>query len=111
MGLCDGNLVVIDEIHTPDSSRYWVAEGSEERFQRGEDQRMLDKENIRQWLIQEHGFSGQGKPPPLTDDVRVMLARTYVSLYERLTGQEFRSEVGSVEARILRNLAARGYAG
>jgi phosphoribosylaminoimidazole-succinocarboxamide synthase len=111
MGLCDGKLVVIDEIHTPDSSRYWVADGSEERFRRGEDQRMLDKENIRQWLIQEHGFSGQGKPPPLTDDVRVMLARTYVSLYERLTGQEFRSEVGSVEARILRNLAARGYAG
>ncbi len=111
MGLFDSKLVVIDEIHTPDSSRYWVAEGSEERFRRGEDQRMLDKENIRQWLIQEHGFSGQGKPPPLTDDVRVMLARTYVSLYERLTGQEFRSEVGSVEARILRNLAARGYAG
>jgi phosphoribosylaminoimidazole-succinocarboxamide synthase len=111
MGMFDNELVVIDEIHTPDSSRYWVADGSEERFQRGEDQRMLDKENIRQWLIQEHGFSGQGKPPPLTDDVRVMLARTYVSLYERLTGQKFRSQVGSVEARILGNLAARGYAG
>ena len=109
MGTADGKLLVIDEIHTPDSSRYWMAEGSEERFRRGEDQRMLDKENIRQWLIQEHGFSGQGKPPPLTDEVRIMLSRTYLSLYERLTGEEFRSQVGSVEERIRRNLAAAGY--
>jgi phosphoribosylaminoimidazole-succinocarboxamide synthase len=109
MGTADGKLVVIDEIHTPDSSRYWIAQGSEERFQRGEDQRMLDKENIRQWLIQEHGFSGQGKPPPLTDEVRISLARTYVNLYELLTGDTFHAEVGSVEERIKRNLAARGY--
>jgi len=109
MGTCDGTLVVIDEIHTPDSSRYWIADGSEQRFQRGEDQRMLDKENIRQWLIQTHGFSGQGKPPPLTDDVRISLARTYVNLYELLTGETFRAEVGSVEERIKRNLAAKGY--
>jgi len=103
------SLVVIDEIHTPDSSRYWIAQGSEERFQRGQDQRMLDKENIRQWLIQEHGFSGQGQPPPLTDEVRISLARTYLSLYELLTGETFRAEVGSVEERIKRNLSAKGY--
>jgi phosphoribosylaminoimidazole-succinocarboxamide synthase len=109
MGTVDGKLVVIDEIHTPDSSRYWIAEGSEERFAKGQEQRMLDKENIRQWLIQEHGFSGQGTPPPLTDEVRVMLARTYVNLYERLTGETFTSEIGSVEERIKRNLGARGY--
>jgi phosphoribosylaminoimidazole-succinocarboxamide synthase len=70
---------------------------------------MLDKENIRQWLIQERGFSGQGAPPPLTDEVRVMLARTYVNLFERLTGETFRSEVGSVAERIERNLRAKGY--
>jgi phosphoribosylaminoimidazole-succinocarboxamide synthase len=104
-------LVVIDEIHTPDSSRYWIADGSEERFRRGEEQRMLDKENIRQWLIQEHGFSGQGTPPPLTDEVRISLARTYVNLYELLTGQQFQAEPGSVEQRIQRNLSARGYLG
>ncbi len=109
MGVADGRLVVIDEIHTPDSSRYWIAEGAEERFARGEEQRMLDKENIRQWLIQEHGFSGQGTPPPLTDEVRVSLARTYVNLFEQLTGQPFQAEAGSVEQRIQRNLAARGY--
>jgi len=109
MGIADGKLVVIDEIHTPDSSRYWIAEGAEERFARGEEQRMLDKENIRQWLIQERGYSGQGAPPPLTDEVRISLARTYVNLYERLTGQPFQAEAGSVQARIARNLSARGY--
>ena len=70
MGTVDGKLVVIDEIHTPDSSRYWVADGYADRQRKGQDQEMLDKENIRQWLIKEHGFSGHGKPPPLTDEVR-----------------------------------------
>jgi phosphoribosylaminoimidazole-succinocarboxamide synthase len=109
MGIADGKLVVIDEIHTPDSSRYWVADGYEDRFARGEDQAMLDKENIRQWLIKEHGFSGHGTPPPLTDEVRVMLARKYIEVYERLTGETFTSGVGSVAERIERNLRAKGY--
>jgi phosphoribosylaminoimidazole-succinocarboxamide synthase len=109
MGIADGKLVVIDEIHTPDSSRYWVAKGYEERFAKGVDQEMLDKENIRQWLIKEHGFSGHGKPPPLTDEVRVMLARKYIEVFERLTGQAFTSEGGSVAARIEKSLKAKGY--
>jgi phosphoribosylaminoimidazole-succinocarboxamide synthase len=109
MGIVDGKVVVIDEIHTPDSSRYWVSGPYAERFAKGEDQEMLDKENIRQWLIKEHGFSGHGKPPPLTDEVRVMLARKYVDVYERLTGETFTSAVGSVAERIKRNLAAKGY--
>jgi phosphoribosylaminoimidazole-succinocarboxamide synthase len=86
-----------------------VAEGYEERLDRGEDQQMLDKENIRQWLIREHGFSGQGKPPPLTDDVRVMLASKYIEVFEKLTGQSFESAVGSVADRIRASLKARGY--
>ncbi|HEY6003976.1 MAG TPA: phosphoribosylaminoimidazolesuccinocarboxamide synthase [Anaeromyxobacter sp.] len=109
MGLADGHLVVIDEIHTPDSSRYWIADGYEARFAKGQDQEMLDKENIRQWLIKEHGFSGHGKPPPLTDDVRVMLARKYIEVFERLTGETFTSATGSVEERIQRNLKSKGY--
>jgi phosphoribosylaminoimidazole-succinocarboxamide synthase len=109
MGIADGKLVVIDEIHTPDSSRYWVASGYEERLARAQDQEMLDKENIRQWLIREHGFSGHGKPPPLTDDVRVMLARKYIEVFERLTGQTFDSKVGSVAERIRANLKAKKY--
>jgi phosphoribosylaminoimidazole-succinocarboxamide synthase len=109
MGIADGKLVVIDEIHTPDSSRYWVADGYERRFAAGQDQEMLDKENIRQWLIKEHGFSGHGTPPALTDEVRIMLARKYLEVFERLTGEVFTSEVGSVAARIERNLKAKGY--
>jgi phosphoribosylaminoimidazole-succinocarboxamide synthase len=109
MGIVDGRLVVIDEIHTPDSSRYWVADGYADRFARGAEQEMLDKENIRQWLIKEHGFSGHGKPPPLTDEVRVMLARKYIEAYERLTGETFTSAVGSVAERIERNLKAKKY--
>jgi phosphoribosylaminoimidazole-succinocarboxamide synthase len=109
MGIADGRLVVIDEIHTPDSSRYWIADGYEQRFAKGEDQRMLDKENIRQWLIKEHGFSGHGKPPALTDEVRCMLARKYIEVFELLTGETFESETGSVAARIEKNLRAKGY--
>ena len=109
MGIADGELIVIDEIHTPDSSRYWVAQGYDERFARGAEQEMLDKENIRQWLIREHGFSGHGRPPPLDDEVRVMLARKYVEVFEQLTGKAFASEVGSVAERIRANLQARGY--
>jgi phosphoribosylaminoimidazole-succinocarboxamide synthase len=105
----DGKLMVIDEIHTPDSSRYWVEGTYEARFSRGEEPEMLDKENIRQWLIKEHGFSGHGTPPALTDDVRVMLATKYIDVFERLTGETFASQVGSVEERIRRNLAAAGY--
>ena len=104
-----GKLMVIDEIHTPDSSRYWIADGYAERYAAGKDQDMLDKENIRQWLIREHGFSGHGRPPPLSDDVRVMLARKYIEVFEKLTGETFTSEVGSVAERIQRNLRARGY--
>jgi phosphoribosylaminoimidazole-succinocarboxamide synthase len=109
MGIADGKLTVIDEIHTPDSSRYWVEGSYAERFARGDEPEMLDKENIRQWLIKEHGFSGHGTPPPLTDDVRVMLATKYIDVYERLTGQTFESETGDVEQRIRRNLGAAGY--
>ena len=109
MGIADGNLVVIDEIHTPDSSRYWMASGYDRRYAAGEDQEMLDKENIRQWLIKEHGFSGHGKPPALTDEVRMMLARKYIEVFELLTGEKFESVVGSVDDRIRRNLPAKGY--
>jgi hypothetical protein len=62
-GKVGDDLYVIDEIHTPDSSRYWVADEYEARFAKGEDQRMLDKENIRQWLIRERNFQGHGTPP------------------------------------------------
>ena len=104
-----GGLELMDEIHTPDSSRYWIAEGSEERQARGEDQRMLDKEFLRQWLIRERGYQGDGPLPQITDEIRVQLASRYAELHERLTGEAARLEVGDVRARIERSLRAAGY--
>lgn len=105
-GLIGDELVVIDEMHTPDSSRFWLTEGSVERQQRGEAQQMLDKENLRQWLITERNFSGQGVPPPIPDEVRVMLADKYLTAWERITGETFKLEVGDVRARLEKNLRA-----
>ncbi len=105
-GLIGSELVVIDEMHTPDSSRFWVAEGAAERFARGEAQQMLDKENLRQWLIAERGFSGHGAPPAIPDAVRVMLADKYLTAFERITGTTFPLEVGDVRARLEKNLKA-----
>ena len=68
---------------------------------------MLDKENIRQWLI-DRGFSGEGTPPPLTDEIRVILAECYIELYNQLTGKEFNSVVGDVRTRIETNLEKAG---
>src|SRR5438105_5277864 len=104
-----GKIWVIDEIHTPDSSRYWIAEGSEERFNRGEDQRMLDKEFIRQWLIKERGYQGEGPVPQIPDEVRAQLAGRYAELVEKLTGEEPELKVGDTRARIESALRARGY--
>ena len=107
-GIVDGELIVIDEIHTPDSSRYWVSEEYETRFKNGESQLMLDKENIRQWLI-EKGFSGEGVPPELSEEIRITLAERYVELYRKLTGKQFDPEVGDVKSRIIKNLESAGY--
>ncbi len=110
-GLIGDELVLIDELHTPDSSRFWVLEGSAERLARGEPQQMLDKENLRQWLITERGFSGHGAPPTIPDEVRVMLAQKYLTAWERITGRTFTLQVGDVSARLTKNLKAAGLLG
>ena len=107
-GIVDDELIVIDEIHTPDSSRFWVKSEYEERFAAGESQKMLDKENIRQWLI-DQGFSGEGTPPKLSDEIRISLAEHYMELYKVLLGKEFIPELGDVEERVVRNLNKYGY--
>jgi len=104
-----GKIFLIDEIHTPDSSRYWIADGSEQRFAKGEDQKMLDKEFFRQWLIRERGYQGDGPLPAIPDAVRAELAGKYVELAEKLTGEEPRLEVGDTRARIERALRAKKY--
>lgn len=102
-GIYDGELIVIDEIHTPDSSRYWIKDEYQKRFEKNINQKMLDKENIRQWLI-ERGFKGEGVPPKLSDDIRVYLSEKYIELYKRLTGKEFVPSTGDVKSRITNSL-------
>jgi phosphoribosylaminoimidazole-succinocarboxamide synthase len=104
-----GQLWVIDEIHTADSSRYWIAQGNEDRFKRGEDQKMLDKEFFRQWLIRERNYKGEGPLPDIPDEVRAELAGKYVELAQTLTGDAPRLLVGDTRARIERSLKNRGY--
>ncbi len=99
-----GKIVLIDEIHTPDSSRFWFADEYEKRFAAGEEQKKIDKEYLREWLA-ARGFRGDGEVPPIPDDVRVETARRYIEAYELITGREFVAEVGPVEERIKKNLA------
>ena len=102
-GIYNDELIVIDEIHTPDSSRYWIKDTYYENYEKGVSQNMLDKENIRQWLI-EQGFKGEGTPPELTDDIRILLSEKYIELYKKLTGKDFAPYIGDVKSRILNNL-------
>jgi phosphoribosylaminoimidazole-succinocarboxamide synthase len=99
-----GALVVADEIHTPDSSRYWYADGYEAAMSRGEDPRPLDKEYVRRWLVSERNYRGEGPPPPLPDEVRCEAARRYIEAFERVTGQSFAPDTSDPEPRIRRNL-------
>lgn len=88
IGKLNGKLVVIDEIHTPDSSRYWHADTYEDLFRAGKEQRKLDKEYVREWLA-ARGFRGYGTPPTLPDEVRIEAAKKYIAAYEIITGREF----------------------
>lgn len=89
-GLLDGKVILIDEIHTPDSSRYFYADGYQERFEKGEPQRQLSKEFVRQWLI-ERGFMGKvgQQVPEMTPEFVDSVSKRYIELYEHITGKTF----------------------
>ncbi len=89
-GKADGKIYLIDEIHTPDSSRYFYLEGYEERQQKGEKQRQLSKEFVREWLM-DNGFQGkQGQQvPEMTDEIIEGISARYIELYENITGKKF----------------------
>ena len=89
-GKHDGKVYLIDEIHTPDSSRYFYADGYQERFEKGEPQRQLSKEFVRQWLI-DRGFMGREgqQMPEMTDEFIQSVSDRYIELYEHVTGQPF----------------------
>lgn len=99
----DGKIVLIDEIHTPDSSRFWFANEYEKRFVSGEEQKKIDKEYLREWLAAQD-FRGEGDIPAIPDEVRVETARRYIEAFELITGQQFQAETGSVQNRLSVNL-------
>jgi phosphoribosylaminoimidazole-succinocarboxamide synthase len=84
----DGKLIVIDEIHTPDSSRFWQQSSYASRVAAGLDPEPLDKDFVRRWFL-ERGYHGDGDPPLMTDDVRIGAAERYIAAYERITGEAF----------------------
>ena len=105
-GKKDGKIYLIDEIHTPDSSRYFYAEGFEERFAKGEPQRQLSKEFVRKWLT-EQGFMGKEgqKVPKMTDEYCLSVSERYIELYEHVTGEKFvRTEQDHLAQRIEKNI-------
>lgn len=102
----DGELVLIDEVHTPDSSRYFYADSYEERLERDEPQRQLSKEFVREWLM-DQGFQGREGDtlPDLPEELRLRVARRYIELYETVTGREFEPDAHSdPETRIRERL-------
>ena len=105
-GKKDGTIYLIDEIHTPDSSRYFYAEGYEERLAKGENQKQLSKEFVRQWLI-ENGFQGkEGQVIPEMDEAFVLsVSERYIELYENITGDNFvKSDLSDIQGRIDKNV-------
>jgi len=107
IGKLNGKLVVSDEIHTPDSSRYWFADTYESLFAAGREQRKIDKEYIREWLVSQ-GFRGEGTPPELPEEVRMEAAKRYIQAYEQVTGLEFTVTDEPVAERIATNLRRAG---
>ena len=106
-GKYNGEVILMDEIHTPDSSRYFYADGFEERFEKGEPQKQLSKEFVRQWLI-EHDFMGKEgqQVPEMTDEYCETVAQRYIALYEEITGEKFERNLDAdLNARIEANVS------
>jgi len=102
----DGRILLIDEIHTPDSSRYFYAEGYSERQEKGEAQKQLSKEFVRQWLIANNfqGLEGQSVPH-MSDEYIESVSERYIELYENITGEKFeKADVSGIQNRIERNV-------
>jgi phosphoribosylaminoimidazole-succinocarboxamide synthase len=105
-GKKDGKIYLIDEIHTPDSSRYFYSDGYEERFQKGEEQKQLSKEFVRKWLM-KNGFQGQEgqKVPEMSEEYCLSVSERYIELYEKIVGEKFiKADTKDLEARIENNV-------
>jgi phosphoribosylaminoimidazole-succinocarboxamide synthase len=105
-GLSDGEITLMDEIHTPDSSRYFYSEGYEKKFRAGEPQKQLSKEFVREWLM-DNGFQGKAgqKVPEMTPEIVESISNRYIELYEHITGEKFNKEThDDPEKRIEKNV-------
>ena len=105
-GKRDGKIYLMDEIHTPDSSRYFYAEGYEERFVKGEPQKQLSKEFVREWLM-ENGFQGkEGQHiPEMTPEIVTGISERYIELFEHITGEKFvKADIEAIASRIESNV-------
>lgn len=103
-GLVGDEPVLIDEVHTPDSSRFWYADTYDELFADGKDQRSLDKEPLREWFV-ERGFRGDGRAPSIPDEVRIATASRYIALAEEITQRSFRPTAETARERVSALLA------
>ncbi|MFX1401873.1 MAG: phosphoribosylaminoimidazolesuccinocarboxamide synthase [Promethearchaeota archaeon] len=113
-GMKDGELYVIDEIHTQDSSRFWILDTYDENFEKGENPEILDKEIFRGWLMETYpnifpDIKQDQEIPPISSDIKIELAKRYMRSYKRITGLEFKAEVGDVKQRIVKNLKEINY--
>jgi len=113
-GLKDGELLLIDEIHTQDSSRFWMLESYEEKFENDDEPEILDKEIFRGWLMETYpNIFPNIKPdqdiPPISSEIKIELAKRYMKSYQKITGIEFKAEVIDVMERIVNNLKKANY--
>lgn len=113
-GLKDGELIVIDEIHTQDSSRFWILDSYEDRFTQGETPEILDKEIFRGWLMETYpdifpGIKPEQAIPPITDEIKIELAKRYMRSFERITGLKFKPKVSNAKERIKKSLQKSNY--
>jgi len=106
-GLYEGKLIQIDEMHTPDSSRFWIKDTYAERFANNEEPENFDKEFLRLWYAQQ-GYTGMGNPPEMDQQLIVAVAKRYVEVYEKITGKEFEVFQYPIEERIKENLKKAG---
>ncbi|MEA4976125.1 MAG: phosphoribosylaminoimidazolesuccinocarboxamide synthase [Paludibacter sp.] len=107
-GKRDGKIYLIDEIHTPDSSRYFYADGYQERFEKGEAQKQLSKEFVREWLMANNFQGKEGQTvPEMTDEIVTGISERYIELFENISGEAFdRADISNIKARIEQNVVA-----
>jgi len=103
-GLYQGRLILIDEVHTPDSSRFWIAKTYRERLEKQLEPENFDKEFLRLWYV-DHGYQGDGVPPKMPEKLAAALSQRYIGVYEKITGKKFKPFPYPIEERIQKSLS------